>query len=98
MTAATIIKMSAAKLRVMAVDMEEDMQSYALQAVSSAFENSRSDKEVALAVKKSFDTQFAAVWNCVVGKDFGSHVVYQTRHYIFLSYFDSTYVLLWKSN
>lgn len=89
---------TATKLKVFAVDMEEDMLSYALQAVSSAFENSRSDREVALAVKKSFDTQYSAVWNCVVGKDFGSHVVYQTRHYVFLAYFEATYVLLWKSN
>jgi len=37
-------------------------------------------------------------WNVIVGKNFGSHVVHQTKSYIFCSYGDDEiYILLWKS-
>jgi hypothetical protein len=37
-------------------------------------------------------------WNVIVGKNFGSHVVHQTKSYLFASYGDDEiYVLIWKS-
>ena len=41
-------------------------------------------------------------WNCIVGKNFGSHVIHQTLKYLFCSYGseknpDEIFVLLWKS-
>ena len=41
-------------------------------------------------------------WNCIVGKNFGSHVIHQTQKYIFCSYGseknpDEIFILLWKS-
>ena len=36
-------------------------------------------------------------WNCVVGKNFGSHVIHQTEGYLFCSYRDEMSILLWKS-
>ena len=36
-------------------------------------------------------------WNCVVGKNFGSHVIHQTEGYLFCSYRDEISILLWKS-
>jgi hypothetical protein len=37
-------------------------------------------------------------WNVIVGKNFGSHVVHQTKSYMFASFGeDDIYILLWKS-
>ena len=88
--------MSGVKLLV--VDMEEDMQQYAIQSVSNAFESCRTERDIALNIKDAFDSKFEKVWNVIVGRDFGSHVVYQTKRYIFLSFNDHTYILIWKSN
>lgn len=88
--------MSGAKLLV--VDMEEDMQQYAIQTVNNAFESGRTERDIANNIKETFDTKYEKVWNVIVGRDFGSHVVYQTKRYIFMSYNENTYVLIWKSN
>ena len=37
-------------------------------------------------------------WNCVVGKNFGSHVIHQTEGYLFCNYRDEISILLWKSS
>jgi len=37
-------------------------------------------------------------WNVIVGKNFGSHVVHQTKSYLFASYGDDEiYILVWKA-
>ena len=36
-------------------------------------------------------------WNCIVGKNFGSHVIHQTEGYLFCNYRDEISILLWKS-
>ena len=36
-------------------------------------------------------------WNCIVGKNFGSHVVHQSRSYMFANLNDEISVLLWKA-
>lgn len=43
-------------------------------------------------------THVGPSWNVIVGKNFGSHVVHQTKSYLFASYGDDEiYILLWKS-
>ena len=37
-------------------------------------------------------------WNCIVGKNFGSHVIHQTGGYLFCNYRDEISILLWKSS
>ena len=36
-------------------------------------------------------------WNCVVGKNFGSHVVHQSRSYMFACLNEEISILLWKA-
>ena len=36
-------------------------------------------------------------WNCIVGKNFGSHVVHMTKCYLFCTYGEEISILLWKS-
>lgn len=35
-------------------------------------------------------------WNCVVGKNFGAHVIHQTKKYIFVEFRELS-ILLWKA-
>jgi dynein light chain LC8-type len=86
------------KIKVLAVDMEDEMMQFAVSTATQAFESGRQEKEIANQIKRAFDNQYQYVWNCIVGRDFGSHIVHQTKRYIFMSYFDSVFVLLWKSN
>ena len=39
----------------------------------------------------------AESWNVVVGKNFGTHVVHQTRSYFFANFNEEICVLLWKA-
>lgn len=87
-----------AGIKLLVVDMEEDMLQYAIQSVNGAFESCKTEREVANTIKAEFDQKYDKVWNVVVGRDFGSHVVYQTKRYVFMSYNENTCVLIWKSN
>lgn len=88
----------AGTIKIISVDMDEELQAFAMTAVAQAFESNKLERDIAHAIKKSFDDQHQPVWNCAVGRDFGSHVVHQTKKYIFLSYHNSVYILIWKSN
>jgi dynein light chain LC8-type len=85
-------------VKTIVVDMEEEMHKYAIEIVGFAFENKRTEKDIANLIKTEFDQKYDKVWNVIVGRDFGSHVVYQTKRYIFLSYNENTHILIWKSN
>ena len=53
---------------------------------------------VSPATVKTHSFPLGPSWNVIVGKNFGSHVVHQTKSYIFASYGDDEiYILLWKS-
>ena len=54
------------------------------------------EKDVAAYVKKEFDTRYGPTWHCIVGRNFGSYVTHETKHFIYL-YVDHTAVLLFKS-
>lgn len=89
---------NSAAIKILVADMEEEMQQFAIQTTVHSFESNRLERDIANTIKRSFDSQYQPVWNCIVGRDFGSHVVYQTKRYIFLSYHDNVNVLIWKSN
>ena len=90
--------MATAAVKILAEDMDEDMMQFAIQAITQAFDSCKLERDVASNIKKQFDTNYQPTWSCAVGRDFGSHVVHQTKRYIFASYHDNFYILLWKSN
>ena len=65
-----------AGVKVLVEDMEEEMVQFATQTVANAFESSRLERDVANMIKRQFDDKYDPTWNCAVGRDFGSHVVY----------------------
>ena len=78
--------------------MPDDMEKAAVEQISQAFDSFTKEEVIANEVKKYFDKQFGPSWNVVVGKNFGSHVINQTKCYMFATYRnDEMSILLWKS-
>lgn len=55
----------------------------------------RHEKAISRYIKAEMDKADLG-WNCVVGKDFGAHVVHQSKKYAFLQARELS-ILLWKS-
>ena len=88
------------KIEVKAQDMEPQEYDRVRTYVYNAFTNNKTETTIAAAIKKDLDSNktagTGAGWNVVVGKNFGSHVFYQTKKYVYLNIADQ-YVLIWKS-
>ncbi|XP_072172769.1 dynein light chain LC6, flagellar outer arm-like [Diadema setosum] len=84
------------KLVIKNVDMTEDMQNDATDLAMEAFEKFNVEKDVASFIKKDFDEKYSPTWHCIVGKNFGSFVTHETKHFIYF-YVGSMAVLLFKS-
>lgn len=76
--------------------MSEDMQRDAIDYAERATERYNSEKDIAAFVKKEFDEKYGRTWHCIVGRNFGSHVTHETRHFIYF-YLGQVAILLFKS-
>ena len=74
------------------ISLKEKVQ----KATFSAFKEHRKEKNIANYIKTEMDKVGGHGWNCVVGRNFGSHVIHQTNKYIFYSV-KELYILLWRS-
>lgn len=54
------------------------------------------EKDIAAYIKKEFDSRHGPTWHCIVGRNFGSYVTHETRHFIYF-YVDQLAILLFKS-
>ena len=78
------------------VDMTEEMQQESVDITSAALEKYNIEKDIAAQIKKEFDRRHGPTWHVVVGKNFGSYVTHETKHFIYF-YVGSLAVLIWKS-
>ncbi|XP_023596487.1 dynein light chain 1, cytoplasmic-like [Trichechus manatus latirostris] len=78
------------------VDMSEGMQEDAIECASQAQDRFSVEKDIAAHIKKEFDRKYGPIWHCVVGRNFGSYVTHETKHFIYL-YFGPVAILLFKS-
>jgi dynein light chain LC8-type len=78
------------------VDMSEEMQQESVDIASTALEKYNIEKDIAAQIKKEFDRRHGATWHVVVGKNFGSYVTHETKHFIYF-YIGSLAILIWKS-
>ena len=53
-------------------------------------------KDIAAFVKKEFDKKYNPTWHCIVGRNFGSYVTHETKHFIYF-YLGQVAILLFKS-
>ena len=90
-------------------DMSEDMQQDAIDCATQALEKYNIEKDIAAFIKKEFDRKYAVyqssfhqilryspIWHCVVGRNFGSYVTHESKHFIYF-YLGQVAILLFKS-
>ena len=94
----------------MAEDMQQDAIDCATQALEkyniekdiAAFIKKEFDKkyniekDIAAFIKKEFDKKYNPTWHCIVGRNFGSYVTHETKHFIYF-YLGQVAILLFKS-
>ncbi|CAN0404393.1 unnamed protein product, partial [Hapterophycus canaliculatus] len=42
-----------------------------------------STQDIAAFIKKEFDKKHNPTWHCIVGRNFGSYVTHETKHFIY---------------
>ncbi|CAK0865662.1 unnamed protein product [Prorocentrum cordatum] len=64
-------------------DMAEDMQQDAIDCATQALEKYNIEKDIAAFIKKEFDKKYNPTWHAIVGRNFGSYVTHETKHFIY---------------
>ncbi|CDW72784.1 UNKNOWN [Stylonychia lemnae] len=64
-------------------DMSEDMQQDAIDIATQALEKFNIEKDIAAFIKKEFDKKYNPTWHCIVGRNFGSYITHETKHFIY---------------
>ncbi|KAF1985576.1 hypothetical protein K402DRAFT_421867 [Aulographum hederae CBS 113979] len=92
------IEKSDAKLeaQIKSADMSEDMQQEAIEVSQEAMSKHHIEKDIAQYIKKEFDSRKGATWHCIVGRNFGSFVTHETKHFIYF-YLGHCAILLFKT-
>uniref|UniRef100_A0A2K6QKV7 Dynein light chain n=1 Tax=Rhinopithecus roxellana TaxID=61622 RepID=A0A2K6QKV7_RHIRO len=76
------------KAMVKNADMLEEMQQDSVECATQ--------KDIAAHIKKEFDKKYNPTWYCLVGRNFGSYVTYEIKHFIYF-YLGQVAILLFKS-
>ncbi|XP_049879293.1 dynein light chain 2, cytoplasmic isoform X1 [Pectinophora gossypiella] len=92
----TADKMCDRKAVIKNADMSEEMQQDAVDCATQALEKFNIEKDIAAFIKKEFDKKYNPTWHCIVGRNFGSYVTHETRHFIYF-YLGQVAILLFKS-
>ncbi|KFO35006.1 Dynein light chain 2, cytoplasmic [Fukomys damarensis] len=90
------VTMSDRKAVIKNADMSEDMQQDAVDCATQAMEKYNIEKDIAAYIKKEFDKKYNPTWHCIVGRNFGSYVTHETKHFIYF-YLGQVAILLFKS-
>ncbi len=59
------------------------MQQDAIDCATQALEKYNIEKDIAAFIKKEFDKKYNPTWHCIVGRNFGSYVTHETKHFIY---------------
>ncbi|KAJ3363419.1 Serine/threonine-protein phosphatase 4 catalytic subunit [Kappamyces sp. JEL0680] len=76
-------------------DMSEEMQQDAVDCATQAMEKYNIEKDIAAFIKREFDKKYNPTWHCIVGRNFGSYVTHETKHFIYF-YLGQIAILLFK--
>ncbi|KAL2007847.1 hypothetical protein VTN00DRAFT_7829 [Thermoascus crustaceus] len=76
--------------QIKSVDMTEDMQQEAIEVATEAMDKFHIEKA------RIFDSRKGATWHCIVGRNFGSFVTHETKHFIYF-YLGHCAILLFKT-
>ncbi|GBF62398.1 dynein light chain [Trichophyton mentagrophytes] len=72
----------------------EAMEKYHIEKASE--EATWDGCDIAQFIKKEFDSRKGATWHCIVGRNFGSFVTHETKHFIYF-YLGHCAILLFKT-
>lgn len=82
-----------------ATDMDQEELHKVIELVELSLKESikemKQEKVIARYLKTEMDKRGNG-WNCVVGRNFGGHVIHQTKKYVFFQVRELS-ILLWKS-
>ncbi|EPQ27799.1 uncharacterized protein PFL1_04544 [Pseudozyma flocculosa PF-1] len=87
---------AATKAIIKNVDMAEEMQQQVIDLAADALTKFSVEKDIAAHVKRSMDQKFGPTWHAVVGKNYGSYVTHETKHFIYF-YLGQIAFLLWRA-
>ena len=76
--------------------MDAEMAEYAVREAEGALETSFNERRIAQVMKAAFEKRFKSNWHCIVGRNFGSYVTHETKHFIYF-YLGQVAILLFKS-
>ncbi|KAB8304441.1 hypothetical protein EYC80_003837 [Monilinia laxa] len=82
--------------QIKSVDMSDDMSDEAIEVCRQAMAKHSVEKDIAQYVKKAFDEKRGPTWHCIVGRNFGSFVTHETKHFIYF-YLGHCAILLFKT-
>ena len=55
----------------------------AIDCATQALEKYNIEKDIAAFIKKEFDKKYNPTWHAIVGRNFGSYVTHETKHFIY---------------
>ncbi|CAG8982202.1 hypothetical protein HYALB_00003638 [Hymenoscyphus albidus] len=82
--------------QIKSADMTEDMQQEAIDVAQAGMTKYTIEKDIAQYIKKQFDERKGPTWHCIVGRNFGSFVTHETKHFIYF-YLGHCAILLFKT-
>lgn len=88
--------MSDKKAVIKNADMTSVMQDESVKIALVALDKFNIEKDIAAFIKKEFDKKYGPTWHCIVGRNFGSYVTHETKHFIYF-YLGQVAILLFKS-
>ncbi|KAI9744479.1 MAG: Dynein light chain [Claussenomyces sp. TS43310] len=86
----------ALQAQIKSADMTEDMQQEAIDVAQEGMSKFNIEKDIAQFIKKAFDDRKGPTWHCIVGRNFGSFVTHETKHFIYF-YLGHCAILLFKT-
>ena len=92
----SLVTMCDRKAVIKNADMSEEMQQDSVECATQALEKYNIEKDTAAHIKKEFDKKYNPTWHCIVGRNFGSYVTHETKHFIYF-YLGQVAILLFKS-
>jgi dynein light chain LC8-type len=63
--------------------MAEEMQLDAIKIAQQAQEVYLVEKDIAAYIRQKFEEKYNPTWHCIVGRNFGSFITHETKHFIY---------------
>jgi len=82
--------------QIKSADMTDEMQQEVIEVAQDAMAKFTIEKDIAQHIKKTFDDRKGPTWHCIVGRNFGSFVTHETKHFIYF-YLGHCAILLFKT-